>query len=40
VAGTGKAGFNGDDQPATEAQLNFPTGIFVDKSGNIYMTNR
>ncbi|HEX8814910.1 MAG TPA: choice-of-anchor D domain-containing protein [Terriglobales bacterium] len=34
IAGTGSAGFSGDDGPATEAQLNYPQGIAATaKSG-------
>ena len=29
IAGTGEEGYNGDDQPATQAQLSFPTSVFV-----------
>jgi trimeric autotransporter adhesin len=36
-AGTGGAGFNGDNIPATSAQLNFPRGVIVDSSGNLYI---
>ncbi|MET7391822.1 hypothetical protein ACFYPT_41520 [Streptomyces sp. NPDC005529] len=34
VAGTGQRGFNGDNQPATTAQLNYPRGLTVDAHGN------
>ena len=37
VAGTGVARFSGDGGPAVDAQLNTPTGIFGDSSGNLYI---
>jgi uncharacterized protein (TIGR03437 family) len=37
VAGTGVAGFSGDGGLAVNAQLNTPTGIFGDSSGNLYI---
>ena len=40
VAGTGVAGFNGDGIPATSAQLNIPSGVFVDGSGNLFIGDR
>ena len=39
VAGTDEEGFSGDDAPATEAQLNLPTGIAMDASGNLFMAD-
>jgi len=39
VAGTGTAGFSGDDGPATSATLYFPTGIAIDSSLNIYISD-
>jgi hypothetical protein len=36
-AGTGGSGFNGDNIPATTAQLNAPRGVIVDFSGNLYI---
>jgi uncharacterized protein (TIGR03437 family) len=39
IAGTGAAGFGGDGGSAASAQLNTPTGVAVDKSGNIYIAD-
>jgi uncharacterized protein (TIGR03437 family) len=39
VAGTGAAGFTGDGGPAVNAQLNTPTGIFVDPAGNLFIAD-
>ncbi|MDP1802995.1 MAG: T9SS type A sorting domain-containing protein [Bacteroidota bacterium] len=36
-AGTGVAGFSGDGGPATLAQIDHPTGIVADASGNLYV---
>ena len=42
VAGNGTQGFNGDNIPATSAQLEIPRGIAVDSAGSLYIaeTNR
>lgn len=39
VAGTGAAGFGGDDGPATNAQLNRPIGVTVDGIGNLFIAD-
>jgi trimeric autotransporter adhesin len=39
VAGTGIAGFSGDDSAATSAKLNRPTGLAVDTTGNLFITD-
>ena len=39
VAGTGTAGFSGDGNPATAAQLNGPWSLAVDPGGNLYISD-
>jgi trimeric autotransporter adhesin len=39
IAGTGTAGYNGDNIAASTAQLYFPTGVAVDANGNIYIAD-
>ena len=39
VAGTGSAGYWGDGGPATAAKLNGATGVDVDRSGNIFISD-
>jgi hypothetical protein len=39
VAGNGMQGYSGDGGPATSAELNVPTGIAVDSSGNLYIAD-
>src|SRR5207302_204857 len=39
VAGNGTFGFSGDGGPATSATLNSPTGVFVDRFGNLFIAD-
>ncbi|MFE9135463.1 RICIN domain-containing protein [Streptomyces sp. NPDC007355] len=39
VAGTGTAGFGGDDEQATSARLNSPLGVMVDGTGALYIAD-
>jgi sugar lactone lactonase YvrE len=39
VAGTGTAGFNGDNMAATSAQLRFPVGVALDASGDLFIAD-
>ena len=39
-AGTGDRGFSGDGGPATEARLNRPCNVAVDRSGNVFVVER
>ncbi len=38
-AGTGTAGYNGDEIAATSARLNNPYGVVADSSGNVYIAD-
>ncbi|MDA2933392.1 IPT/TIG domain-containing protein [Acidobacteria bacterium AH-259-D05] len=40
VVGTGKSGFSGDGGPATEAALNTPEMVVVDREGNLFIADR
>jgi sugar lactone lactonase YvrE len=37
IAGTGRPGFDGDGGPATEASLNSPEGLAMDREGRLYI---
>jgi uncharacterized protein (TIGR03437 family) len=39
VVGSGLPGYSGDGGSATEAQMNHPTGVAVDHSGNLYIAD-
>ncbi|MFI1577534.1 RICIN domain-containing protein [Embleya sp. NPDC020630] len=39
IAGTGAAGFTGDNEPAVSARLNRPYGIAVDDTGTLYFSD-
>jgi trimeric autotransporter adhesin len=39
VAGTGNLAYNGDNKPATAANLSGPEGIALDDSGNLYIAD-
>jgi uncharacterized protein (TIGR03437 family) len=39
IAGDGTAGYNGDGAAAISAELNFPTGLALDSTGNLYIAD-
>ncbi len=39
IAGTGTSGSGGDGSAATAATLNFPVGVAIDTSGNLYISD-
>lgn len=39
IAGNGVSGFSGDGGPATAAEISFPVGIAVDRSGKVYFSD-
>ena len=38
ICGTGIGGYNGDDQPATQAQLKEPSSVFVSSRNEVYIS--
>ncbi len=40
VAGTGERGSSGDEGPADQARLAFPTGVAIDGAGNLFIADR
>jgi len=39
VAGNGNQGYSGDNGPATSAELNYPTDLALDATGNLYISD-
>jgi sugar lactone lactonase YvrE len=39
LTGFGRAGYSGDNGPATSAELNWPVGVSVDASGKVYIAD-
>jgi sugar lactone lactonase YvrE len=39
VAGNGLPGFSGDNEPATAASLHYPTSVFADAAGALYIAD-
>ena len=40
LAGNGRAGYSGDNGPALQASFNFPAGLCLDPTGNLYVADR
>jgi len=40
VAGNGTEGYGGDGGPAIQASMDFPSGVALDPSGNLYIADR
>jgi len=39
IAGNGTAGYTGDGSAGANGEINFPTGVAVDSSGNVYIAD-
>jgi len=39
IAGNGNSGYSGDNGRSMDAELNFPTGIEIDREGNVYIAD-
>jgi YVTN family beta-propeller protein len=39
IAGTGVAGYNGNNIPAVQAQVYYPIGVYGDAAGNLYFSD-
>lgn len=39
IAGTGEAGYNGDNNPAIQSKLHLPSGVVADSKGNVYFND-
>jgi hypothetical protein len=39
IAGTGTAGYTGDGVQATSTQVNQPSGVAIDKHGNVFIAD-
>src|SRR6202790_4365761 len=39
IAGTGTPGYNGENIPAVQAQINYPIGLYSDPLGNIFFSD-
>jgi sugar lactone lactonase YvrE len=40
IGGNGSGGYGGDGGPATDASMNYPSGIFADAQGNVYIGDK
>lgn len=40
VAGNGNIGYSGDGGPATNAELSFPVGVYINNLGNLYIADQ
>ncbi len=40
IAGTATPGYNGDNMLATSAELNYPTGVAIDRAGDVFIADQ